>query len=162
MISSYNFSDITNDEAGSLLEPFCTDAEFGRDIHEIARSFNGEKAFYYHMRYGNPFPGPFHDLAHHAVDLLFLFQTYSHLLSEKLAKAAEQMGNHWISFINGGDPWPAYSEEGTAMCYGPDQVTASSRHEDEMCRYERWEKFGGGDEWSKCSMIIRGESAAPK
>jgi hypothetical protein len=40
------------------LEPFCSDAEFGHDVHEIVKSFSGEKAFYYHMRYGNPVSGP--------------------------------------------------------------------------------------------------------
>ncbi|ETI22298.1 hypothetical protein G647_06371 [Cladophialophora carrionii CBS 160.54] len=161
MTSSYNLSDFSNEQAVSILEPFCSDAEFGRDIHEIAKSFSGGKAFYYHMRYGNPFPGPFQNLAHHAVDLLFLFQTYNQLLPDELAKAAQQMGRHWITFINGGDPWPAYSEGECAMCYGPEEVVLLGRKEDGMGRYERWETLGGTDEWPRCSMIIRGEIASP-
>ncbi|EXJ58735.1 hypothetical protein A1O7_06165 [Cladophialophora yegresii CBS 114405] len=162
MTSSYNLSDFSPEQAVAILEPFCNDAEFGRDIHAIAKSFSAGagKALYYHMRYGNPFPGPFQNLAHHAVDLLFLFQTYNHLLPDKLAEAAQQMGRHWINFLNGGDPWPAYSEGESSMCYGPEEVALLGRKEDDMGRYERWENLGGTDEWPRCSMIIRGEVAS--
>ncbi|OQV09129.1 hypothetical protein CLAIMM_13293 [Cladophialophora immunda] len=136
--------------------------QFGRDIYEIARSFGGEKAFCYHMRYGNSFPGLFQSMAYHAVDLSFLFQTYNHLLPDKLAKAVEQMGRHWITFINGGDPCsPTMRERESAMCYGSETMAALNRKEDEMGRYECWEKLGGNDDWSRCSMAIRGEVDPP-
>jgi hypothetical protein len=91
----------------------------------------------------------------------FLFQTYIHLLSDKLTKAAEQMGRHRIAFINGGDPRPAYSNGGTAICYGTEEVVTLGRKEDDMGRYERWERLGGRDESPGCSKVIRGEVGAP-
>jgi hypothetical protein len=42
------------------------------------------------------------------------------------------------------------------MCYGTEGVVTLDRKEDEMGRYERWERLGGRDESPRCRMVIRG------
>lgn len=34
------------------------------------------------MRFGNPFPGPFHGVAHHCVDLIYIFDCYRGYLEQ--------------------------------------------------------------------------------
>jgi hypothetical protein len=60
LIKDYSLEIFDTAESVTKLEPLITDAEFGEGIHEIARSWKASDVFYYHMRFPNPFPGPFH------------------------------------------------------------------------------------------------------
>lgn len=61
--------------------------------------------------------------AHHAVDLLFMFLSYQEHLSSDLQQLAENLAEHWLIFITGGQPWTPYAQKAPAtakiMHYGP-------------------------------------------
>ena len=153
-------ADINNaqGEAMEKLARFCGDAEFAQPLYEVVRNWQNGDAFYYRMRFKSSFGGPFSGSAHHAVDLLFMFQTYNHVLPASQAAAAEEMGCHLISFIKGLDPWKPYSEENNAMCYGPDTVNMIAKGEDGVGRYGLWDRFGREqDAWTRVSRHVRKE-----
>jgi carboxylesterase type B len=62
--------------------------------------------------------------AHHGVDLLYIFLTYQAHLPAHLAKLAETVAGHWLSFINNKQPWTPYSQKddgsSTLMMFGPE------------------------------------------
>jgi len=61
--------------------------------------------------------------AHHTVDLLYVFLTYQAHLPDTLAMLAETIASQWLQFVNGGEPWKAYSQKAdgssTLMYFGP-------------------------------------------
>jgi hypothetical protein len=75
---------------------FSRDLIFQQAIHDSACEFvkAGKKTFYYHWDCPNPLPAPFFSgVAHHFVDVLFLFQTLHEIYPNDLArKIAEDMG----------------------------------------------------------------------
>lgn len=145
-------------EGIASLSAFCGDAEFSLPLYEIINNWRNGDAFYFRMRFVNPFSGSFAGTAHHGVDLLFAFQTYNKLLPQALAAAAEEMGKHLIRFCHGLSPWPRYNEETTVMCYGPDTVKALAKKDDKVGRYEIWDRLRGiQDAWTRASRELRNE-----
>ena len=75
--------------------------------------------------------------AHHAVDLLFLFEGVD-LSSNPAAQAVgQEMRNRWIRFVSGESPWP----EGRRYAYGPlgeckeiDEAQFAARRRVEHCK----------------------------
>ena len=63
--------------------------------------------FCYLMDQANPWQAS--SRAHHAVDLLFLFQGYGLSFSPAAERVSAEMSRCWINFINGEDPWDARS-----------------------------------------------------
>lgn len=63
-------------------------------------------------------------MAHHGVDLLYVFLTYQAHLPARLAKLAESIAEHWLTFINGHQPWTPYSQKNDGssilMLFGPE------------------------------------------
>ncbi len=128
---------------------FMTDAKFGLPVHNarcsLASSNNAPEEHSssvqaYRIRYTNPFSGPLQTLAHHCVDLLYIFDAFF----EDLAKAdsthqalVEAMQQHWIDFI-----WDGCKPE-TSKCgvkedeitvYGKDRIASVKRlREDPEC-----------------------------
>lgn len=95
-----------------------TDAEWSQPIEAVAHSFSND-VFYYHLTEANPFPGQNAGKAHHGVDLLFPFLTYQSHLSSEQQNLSRIMARHWISLVNGGDPWTPYHQgSGIIMHYG--------------------------------------------
>lgn len=172
LLSSYNPNGgTTPGDVFHTLERFCGDAEFVQPLDEIARNWNkgqgigdepSQDVFYYHLRYPNQFQDSvFAGHAHHAVDLLFMFQTYNHLLPAEYAEAASEMGGSFITFINGLDPWVAFAKEHDypAMCYGPTSVSLVERQRDNITRYTAFDEFGDlQDKWTDASRDLRNET----
>jgi carboxylesterase type B len=138
-------SDLPEDALLPALVRLLSDAEWSQPMREVAKSFSNGDVFYYHMAEGNPFDGPnkgsFHffsphltsflviliidrtGMAHHTVDLLYIFLTYQEHLPTHLAKLAETIATQWLRFVNGGEPWKPYDQKAdgssTLMYFGP-------------------------------------------
>lgn len=69
----------------------------------------------YHFHVRNPFPGPFHDLASHELDVAYLLQNWAQLLANEVDRAAVQgLAGAVVRFVCG---------EGWCDWHGEDQVT---------------------------------------
>lgn len=110
-------------DEGTLLSG---DLIFQQLIRDAARELvkAGKKVFYYHWDYPNPWPAPFFGgVAHHFVDVLFLFQTLRDIYPNELArKIAEEMGKFWVTFAANGKPdgWSEY-KDGIVAVVDPQQ-----------------------------------------
>jgi hypothetical protein len=62
-------------------------------------------------------------MAHHTVDLLYIFLTYQEHLPAELAKLATTLAGQWLQFVNGGQPWTVYDQKddgsSTIKYFGP-------------------------------------------
>jgi carboxylesterase type B len=87
-------------------ELFC--AGTSRATREISKS--GVKVYTYHFDRGNQFKGPLNGIAHHAIDLEYVFGNFLKGFTDKkdvdLSKALMRF---WIGFANGKEPWSEYS-----------------------------------------------------
>lgn len=71
------------------------------------------------MSLPNPFPeSKDYGLAHHAVDLIYLFRNCNDILAERglkrHLKVSDEMGEAWLKFIYGEEPWKG-AEEGVMV-----------------------------------------------
>lgn len=105
----------------------------------------------YRVKFGNPFPGPNHAVAHHCVDLIYIFDAFHDCLDAQDQKnedcgasvsnsaLREEMQSTWVSFIFGdGEEINAES----ALVYGTDgfgQVESIPSNPEWVARRE---KFG--------------------
>lgn len=142
------------------LETFCNDAEFIMPLYEVLRGWKNGDALCYHMRFPNPFDSPFKGTAHHAVDTLFLFQTFNDMLPVNQRAGAEKLGQQLIAFIHGEACWTTHDRGGKAMCFGPEDHREQSEDEDTVARYKTWRKFAAVlDTMTHVSRVLRGEVA---
>jgi len=69
-------------------------------------------------------------MAHHAVDLLYIFLTYQSHLPDDLQRLAQKIARHWLVFVNGGQPWRRYDQKidgtSTLMYFGPNSQTGEA------------------------------------
>lgn len=69
-------------------------------------------------------------MAHHTVDLLYIFLTYQKHLPGNLAQLAETIAGQWLRFVHGDQPWKAYDHKAdgssTLMYYGPNGQNAEA------------------------------------
>ncbi|KAF2281350.1 carboxylesteras-like protein [Westerdykella ornata] len=124
LLSSYNITPETPDEEALLAA-----LRFGSEIsfYVPARAFaqgwpctEKNKFFLYHLNEGIPWEGRFQGEAGHIWDVALLFQNYEAELSEEQRKVSRQMGEDFIEFVNGSDPWPAVQRgQFGARVYGP-------------------------------------------
>jgi len=97
------------------------DLIFQQMIRDAARELvkAGKRVFYYHWDYPNPWSSPFFGgVAHHFVDVLFLFQTLRDIYPNDLSrKIAEDMGKYWVTFAAKGKPdgWSEYKDDIVAV-----------------------------------------------
>jgi carboxylesterase type B len=124
------------------------DLIFQQAIRDSAREFvkAGKKTFYYHWDYPNPWPAPFFGgVAHHFVDVLFLFQTLHEIYPNDLArKIAEDMGRYWVSFAAKGKPdgWKEFNEGIVAVVDPSDgwvQRTVEEDRQSPLRREDKWD-----------------------
>jgi carboxylesterase type B len=124
------------------------DLIFQQAIRDSAREFvkAGKRTFYYHWDYPNPWPAPFFGgVAHHFVDVLFLFQTLHEIYPNDLArKIAEDMGRYWVSFVAKGKPdgWKEFNEGIVAVVDPSDgwiQRTVEEDHQNPLRREYKWD-----------------------
>lgn len=77
-------------------------------------------AFVYHFNEPNPWEGRFKGVASHLLDVSFLFQNYEEFLDEEQAGSGRAFGRHLIEFVNGEEPYAAFSSgSGKVQVYGP-------------------------------------------
>jgi hypothetical protein len=92
----------------------------------LANKREGNKTFRYVFDQTSPFQPS--SRAHHTVDLLFLFGTYSGaFLTEEYVQVGKEMREKWIEFLHGSMPW----DEGTVFKFGP-LGRCSEVNEDEL------------------------------
>lgn len=118
------------DELHQGLLQFMTDVKFGLPIRSAIRSLasdnraageNATTVQAYRIRYNNPFAGILSTLAHHCVELLYIFDAFY----EDLAKAdpshralVEAMQQHWVDFI-----WDGCETEISEYGVSEDEIT---------------------------------------
>lgn len=110
---------------------FMGDAIFGLPVHKARLSLmsshhiaeeHHSKVQAYRIRYTNPFSDPLNSVAHHCVDLLYIFDAFH----EDLTKTAdstnldlvEAMQRHWIDFI-----WDGCKPETSSCGVKEDEIT---------------------------------------
>jgi carboxylesterase type B len=92
------------------------DLIFQESIRDTARQLvkAGKKTFYYHWDFPNPWPAPFFGgVAHHFVDVLFVFQTLRDIYPNELSrKIGEDTGRYWVTFAAKGAPdgWSEFKD----------------------------------------------------
>lgn len=155
----------------SLID-FITDVTFGYSIHSThrelsmtyshqngTRSINGAPqnsinnpttAELYRVKFGNPFPGPNHDVAHHCVDLIYLFDAFHDDLAAvdqqdegsvagvSNSALRQEMQSAWVDFIvvDGKD-----IKEDSALVYGKDRISQVESLRDDREWVERRRKL---------------------
>lgn len=99
--------------------------QFAHDVVQLAatRSIASRwpgSAYVFHFNEPNPWEGRFKGVASHLLDAAFLFQNYEEFLDEKQASVGRMFGRHLIEFVNGGEPFAAFSSgSGKVQVYGP-------------------------------------------
>ncbi|KAH7010706.1 putative acetylcholinesterase [Macrophomina phaseolina] len=97
-------------------------------------------------------------LAHHALDMIYLFGNLDECLSNEERSMARDFARAWIEFVHGDAPWD--SRELHWMIWGPDsKYTLKSVDEDEATRhYKRFEAMlnvgDPGSTWKKWFLGI--------
>jgi para-nitrobenzyl esterase len=105
-----------------------TDFHFGAPTDQFIRAHaaHGTKVFRYELQWPSPRPGLG---ACHDTCLPLLFGTMDAVpglvgTGPDVTQMSEDVQDAWITFIRGGDPWPAYGEERrTTMLLGPESHT---------------------------------------
>lgn len=116
LVSSYE----AGDGAGSLgFLYFAHDVLQLAATRAIAKRWPGT-AHVYHFNEPNPWDGRFKGVASHLLDTAFLFQNYEEFLSEEQASVGRTFARHVIEFVNGEEPYGAFSSgSGKVHVYGP-------------------------------------------
>lgn len=85
----------------------------------------------YSIKFGNPFPGPSHEVAHHCVDLIYIFDAFhddleaqdgqspGHVAAVSNAALRQDIQSTWVDFIVGD---AKNVREGVALVYGKDRI----------------------------------------
>lgn len=121
----YNIGTGKSETAINSVLEFAQDIGFYAPMIAIAGGWPG-KAYVFHFNEPNPWIGRFQGVASHILDAAFLFQNYNEYLDEEQCKSAGMMGQHFLEFVCGMEPFPPYSAAGGgAMIYGP----GPKRHE---------------------------------
>ena len=131
----------SKEELHQGLLQFMTDVKFGLPIRSATRSLasdshaageNTTTVQAYRIRYTNPFSGILSTLAHHCVELLYIFDAFY----EDLAKAdpshqalVEAMQQHWIDFI-----WDGCETETSEYGVTEDEITVYEKDKTRVVR----------------------------
>jgi carboxylesterase type B len=133
---------------------FKSDELFGAGIDRFNREFSkaGGKVYSYHFDRGNPFPGPMNGIAHHALDLEYVFGNFIEGFPEKKdVDLSNALMRFWIGFANGKEPWASYNS-GKALFISPDGDVSVSPREEITSR--RWNAYPEMDKnWSKVREV---------
>ncbi|KAF2467476.1 para-nitrobenzyl esterase [Lindgomyces ingoldianus] len=113
LLSAYNLlptSSLSSQKRGLLT--LCTELRFylpSLCVHTGWKAFpfpspsspSVAKSYRYHFHATNPFPGPFHGLSSHELDVAFLLQNYNLHLPVLSKKSAQMMAEYFIRIIRG-------------------------------------------------------------
>jgi carboxylesterase type B len=148
LLQNYGLSKSQTTKASSIgdimpnLIAFKTDELFAASIARFNREFakNGNKVYGYHFDRGNQFTGALNGVAHHAVDLQYIFGNFNDGFTDKkdldLSNALMRL---WIGFANGKEPWADYSSGKTLHITPEGDLTVVPREE---VTSRRWNAYG--------------------
>jgi hypothetical protein len=126
ILSAYGLADLQDkdDLSKSIsLVNFLSDVGFVQPARAYAEAWSahpGNKAYLCHANSPNPWDGLYKGFATHALDAVFMMQTYNEYLSPAQKECAERMGKDMISFVNGVEPFPPMTgggQEAQEMLY---------------------------------------------
>lgn len=94
---------------------FVNDARYALPVEIIAEKLRavGKRVYKYVVDQPNPWQSS--SRAHHAVDLLFLFDGVDLSFNPAAQSVGQAMRERWIQFVSGGEPWPVDRR----FAYGP-------------------------------------------
>ncbi|KAL1305045.1 hypothetical protein AAFC00_001986 [Neodothiora populina] len=140
---------------------FLTDIVFGVPHHVAQSELSATNAAgpdacqtttqIFHVKYGNPWPGPSQDKAHHLVELIYIFDCFHEDLqkadaaetSTSVSNVAlvEKMQKVWLDFI--ADDEPIQRREDQALVFGKDRVArvVDLLEEDEFIKNKQRHEF---------------------
>ena len=137
---------------GDVMQPIFTlqtDQLFSAGIDRFNREISKTevKAYSYHFDRGNPFLGSMHYIAHHALDLEYVFGNFIEgFPDQKDVNLSKELMGLWIRFANGGAPWADYTSR-KALHITPDaELRVIPRKEITSRRWDAYaemEKFWG-------------------
>lgn len=104
---------------------FINDVSFAEGVKRTAKAWAGAsgklgtKVYLGHFNLPNPWDGPFKGHAGHALDFVIALGNFNQFLGAGQKAAAETLAGDLITFVNGKEPWPAYSgkADGTAKVF---------------------------------------------
>ena len=106
LFDAYNIhEDTPDDQAIRSCLGFCTDIAFYASAATITKAWPSQ-AYLYHFNVPNPWDGPNKGEVSHILDVAFLFQNFNQYLTKDLSAVARKFALHFISFVNGREPYP--------------------------------------------------------
>lgn len=134
-----------------------TDGLYAASINRFNREFSrtGTKIYSYHFDRGNPFPGPLNGVAHHALDLEFIFGNFLEGFPGKedvnLSKALMRL---WIRFAYGEAPWEDYASGKVLYITSDAEVAVVPR---EQVTTRRWDAYAEMEKtWPQVEKVGNG------
>ncbi|KAG8170050.1 hypothetical protein KVR01_000795 [Diaporthe batatas] len=135
VLQRYGISaDLSHEELDLRFEKMATEGLFWIQTYLHAHASKVERTYAYHFDQVSQLETSFKGLAHHAVELVFVFQTLEERMTDEEMKLSRKLGADFIQFAHGNDPWRRF-EQGNWMVYGPDNNWAvKSEEEDKAVR----------------------------
>lgn len=125
------------------LMAFETDNLFSAGLIRFNNAFTegtGKKVFQYCFDRGDQFEGPLEGIAHHAVDLEYMFGNFTPGFKDQVdVELSETLMKFWIEFANGTEPWSDY-KTGKALHIKTDGTMEVVPRENISSR--RWPVYG--------------------
>jgi carboxylesterase type B len=122
---------------GAFLNDFLFASPSNRAAHALTKA--GTKVYTYCFDRTNTFPSPLNGLAHHALDLIYVFGNFEHAFGEKKdVELSHAIMKKWIDFANGKEPWDSFAT-GKALQITTDGDLAVKSFKDILSR--RWDAF---------------------
>lgn len=108
----------------------------------------------YHFDRGNPFDGPLHGIANHALDLVYVFGNFLEAFADKRdVDLSTGIMRFWIGFTNGKAPWAGYTS-GKALYITPEAKLSVVPREEVVTR--RWDAYAEIEEnWKQVTKVGR-------
>jgi hypothetical protein len=137
LLEEYSIATANTESSETAVENvlhFAHDIGFYAPLVSIASGWPN-KSYVLHFNEPNPWEGRFKGVAGHVLDVAFLYQNYNEFLDEAQQSSAKAFAKHFIDFVNGSEPFPAYTAgDGGAMVYGAgderQKFVKSTRSED--------------------------------
>jgi carboxylesterase type B len=93
---------------GAFLNDYLFASPSNRAAHALTQS--GTKVYTYCFDRANTFQSPFNGIAHHALDLTYIFGNFLEGFPEKKdVELSHAIMKKWIDFANGKEPWAPFS-----------------------------------------------------
>lgn len=122
--------------------------------HALAKyltTHTNKKVYRYTFNVRNPFPGaPCYQVAHHWVDVYFVFKTFQFRYpTQRLKDLSSQHAQLWVDFTNGKAPWSEYKDIGN----GNEIVIVADEHEGWVERTVRQDEEITELSWTRCELL---------